>query len=443
MKPIVKLSCFYAVFFAAFCLFSMVLNSQLGALVDTIENLHDHPMAVIRGSLSAARDMVKLARNINEILLISDKLAREREIGSLVVYEKSVRRELELVEARIKGDDGKALVTGALDALKKWQPIRDKILLLAEEGHLHDASLLSRSVGDNRLSDVDGAITKISNYAVGEGMSYHAEGIEKLRKARIILFVTSFIIVLLFLVVAIVIGQTLLRPQRALVEYLTKVTENGLDLSIARNEHTWGELKVPLLAYINAVEQRIIPGCEKANLLQKMIEDVILERKSMMKMTEALESKAGLLNSQSSHLVHVIAPVIDTVSTFTSAAKQIENDLSMMIQITASQQLLIGTIKNSPNAAMMLQIEEQQRIINDYLKNGIGLISRTSLLSQDLAVSLKEISVISEHQGNLGKMIEELRIVLNDITKHLDEVNARVANISETLQCSKNTSPSS
>ncbi len=436
MKPMLKLSLFFSLFSALFVAFGFIINMQFNTLAATVEDLHDHPMAVIRSSLSAARDMVKIARNMNEILLIRDKSTREREIGSLVIYEKSVARDLELVQARISGEEGKAMVAGTLDALKKWQPIRDKILDLVEEGKISDANLLSRTIGDNRLSDVDGAISKIANYAIGQGMSYHAEGIENLRKARVILFVAGFIMLLLFLILTIAIGQSILKPQRAVEEYLFKATENGLNVSIKPNARAAGTMGKPLLSLQTMLEERIVPACQIANKIKNMIENLINERKIMLEMAASLEQKAEVLENQSGHLIHKISPVIDTVATFGSITKQIENDFNMMIQISASQQLLINALATPENDLNKIKVLAQEKTIEDYLKNGIGIIADASKYSHELVNTLKELSTIAESQACLDKTIEQLRANLGKITERLSEVNTEVVSMIDTLECS-------
>jgi hypothetical protein len=437
MKPTVKLSAFCSVFILLFLLFGWVMNGQLLNMADTVENLHDHPMAVMRSSLSAARDVVKISRNINEILLLEDRLARDREIGSLVVYENGVKRELDIVEARIKGEEGKALVATALNNIKKWQPIRDEILKLAIAGRLSQAEQLVRKVGDNSLSDVESSITKIANFALGEGMSYHAEGIDNLRKARVILIATGLVLVLVFLLIAVGIGQSLLNPQHAVRDYLVAATKDGLDLSILPVKKSCGEMGEPLENFRLTIENRIEPACNKAHALQEMVRGVVLERTSMMNLVTNLEKKSEMLNSQSGHLIEIIAPVIKTVASFSATTKQIEQDLNMMIQITSSQQLLISSIKNSPNIETLVQIEEQEKAINDYVRGTIGLVSQASFLSHDLVDSLKEISTISEGQICLSTIINELKLSLAEVTKHLDKVDRKVGAIAEILHCKK------
>lgn len=435
MKPIVKLSCFFTLFSALFCGFAFIINMQFSNLAQTVEDLHDHPMAVIRSALSAARDMVKIARNINEILLIRDKETREREVGSLVIYEKSVARDLDLVEARIKGEEGVALVAATFEALKKWQPIRDKILDLVEEGKISDANLLGRTIGDNRLSDVDGAISKVANYAIGQGMSYHAEGIENLRKARVILFITGFIVLLLFLVLTIAIGYSILRPQRAVEEYLVKATENGLDVLVKPNVKAAGSsMGIPLLKLQTMMEEHLIPTSEHALRIKAMIETVINERKDMLEMAANLEQKAEILESQSSNLIHKISPVIDTVATFSGITKQIENDFNLMLQISTSQQLLINSLDSSGNDTKKIALLTQEKSAEEYLKNSIGIISNTSRLSHELVSMLKELSSIAENQACLDKTIEKLRENLASITHHLSAVNAEVSKLAENLK---------
>ncbi|OPZ23851.1 MAG: Four helix bundle sensory module for signal transduction [bacterium ADurb.BinA186] len=441
MKQILKLGAFFTIFIVLFSLFGMVINSQFEGFANLVEDLHDHSMAVMRSASTAALNVVKISRNLKEILLIQDKVEREREIGSLSIYESNIQQELKLVKARITGDEGDDLLAGAMEAIKKWHPVRDKILDLAEQNRLTEAVRHLRAEGDDRLSDVESSITKITNYAVGQGMGFHAGGIQALRKAKIILFVAGFALVLLFVVVGLVIGRVLIRPEYAVRDFLTKITENGLNLSLPFEENDGGTMGKPLLELIALMKNYLEPACEKVIDTQKGLINVIGERQEMLKIASDLEQKSNLINKKSTKLIDDIVPMLDTISTFSSVTKQIENDLAMILQITSSQQLIISSLNAPSEPTKLTQIIEQEKSINDYIKSSIGILSQANSLSLDLTKSLKEISNLSNEQINLGQTIHELRDVLDNITKRLEKIQNKVNGIGELLHCDTRKEP--
>lgn len=437
MKQIFRLSAFFTIFVVLFSLFGMVINSQFEGFANLVEDLHDHSMAVMRSSSTAALNVVKISRNLKEILLIQDKVERDREIGSLSIYENNIHQELKLVKARISGDEGDDLLVGATEAIKKWNPVRDKILSLAEQNHLVEAVRHLRAEGDDRLSDVESAITKITNYAVGQGMGFHAEGIQLLRKAKIILFVAGFIVVLLFVVVGFVIGRVLIRPEYAVRDFLTNMTKDGLNLALPFDAKEGGTMGKPLLHLIALIKDCLEPACEKIIDTQKGLISVIGDRTEMLKIATDLEQKSNLINKNSTKLIEDIVPIIDTISTFSSITKQIENDLSMILQLTASQQLLISSISAPSEPMKLSHAIEQEKSINDYIKSSIGILSQANNLSMDLTKSLKEISNASNQQMNLSQTIHDLREALDAITKRLEKIQNKVNGIGKLINCDK------
>lgn len=441
MRPTVKLSIFFSIFVILFALFGSVINNQLIHLAEMVENLHDHPTAVIRSSLTAAKDVAKVSRNINEFLLIDDKATREREINSLVFYEKNISRELELVEARIIGDEAKTLLDATKAALNDWLPVRNKIIDLAEEGQLDKANAIMRSEGDNKISAIDAAITKIANYAVGQGMSFHAEGIQDLKKAKIILLVAGIMLVLLFLSVAVVVAQSLLKPQHAVRDFLIKATENGLNIKTVLPENEGGTMREPLVKLLSLFEGQIKPVLKKAQDTQKLITSIVSEREGTAKINKDLENQSEKLRKQSANLSDSINPILDTITTFSAAAKQIENDLNILKQLISSQLLRLNSLeKSSDIKASIAELENQEKSIFNYVKESSTLLNQSSSLSLEIVKFLREIENLAQYQLGLSNVSAELRNNLNIIMRQLEKINASVGLISTSLSDSPETS---
>src|SRR5690606_31478696 len=132
---------------------------------------------------------------------------------------------------------------------------------------------------------------------------FHAGGIQLLRKAKIILFVAGFVIVLLFVVVGFVIGRVLIRPDYAVRALLTKMTENGLNLSLPFDGKDCGTMGKPLLDLIALIKNSLEPACEKIIDTQKSMTNMVLERQEMLKIAEDLEQKYNLINKNSTKLI--------------------------------------------------------------------------------------------------------------------------------------------
>ncbi|MCA9508801.1 MAG: MCP four helix bundle domain-containing protein [Myxococcales bacterium] len=434
MGPAFKLGCFFSVFVILFSLFGVIINSQFDNFSLLIEDLHDHPMAVMRSSSSAALDVVKISRNIKEALLIKNKAQRDRIIASLSIYETNIRRELKLVNARITGEEGSVLINNAFNSLKRWPPLKEKILVLVDKGNIDKAFELLRSEGNNLLSYIENSILKLTNFAVGQGMHYHALGIQTTTKARIILLVSGFIVVLLFIVVGFIIGRFLIKPEYTVKDYLVRVTKNDLNLSIPFNETLGGAMGKHLLKFIQMVKEHIDPAQDQIRDMQKNINSVLSYRQNFIKTSDALEQKTEYLDKKSLELVEKIHPVIDSVATFAANNKQIENDLKIVMQITSSQQLLLGTLKSAVDQEKLQQIKDQENSINNYIKSSVEIISQASVLSQNLKLSLKEISDLCTEKTSFKNDINDLRNSLQTIVDSLEKVRSDSVTVKKMLR---------
>lgn len=344
MKALWRLTIFFGIFIVIFATFCLVINWQLTKIAELVENLHDHPMVVTKSSLSASRDMNKVGNLIHDLIEQSNPQSRIKKLAEMELIEKRVLENLNLVKKSIVGEDGRILLNRVFLELSKWRPIRDRTISMIQSGQSHKADLFFHDVGESMMERLEDSMTIVVNYADSQSMAFHAESIDDLQRAKIILFAAGIILVLLFSGGSIVIADSLFRPQQVMKKLLLEASDQ-----LTR---------------------------EQADL--QSISELVIRQ-----------------GTQSKLIIKGIEPIADIMATFYKTTQTIKHDLNLVAQMVASEQLAqvqkTGSLPSPQLDALMT-----------YLTHSITQLAAIAENSNSLAVSLKALDDIALKESELG-----------------------------------------
>jgi len=147
--------------------------------------IYEHPLNVSNASIEASRDMLKMHRDMKDVVLLIDENKREEVIREVDLLEKDVYTSLELIKTQILGAEGRMLANEAEVFFKNWKPIRDRVITLVLDGETDVAAKLTQGQGAEYVRDLEYRFQVLNQYARNKADEFIIEAEEAKKIARI------------------------------------------------------------------------------------------------------------------------------------------------------------------------------------------------------------------------------------------------------------------
>ena len=100
----------------------------MGLIADTTETMFNYSYTAHTSALGAQAGIIKMGREMKDIVLATDRYERELRSSSVDELEQIVLNDLDTLYSSFLGDP--ALIDAVLKAFTDWKPIRDEVLQL-------------------------------------------------------------------------------------------------------------------------------------------------------------------------------------------------------------------------------------------------------------------------------------------------------------------------
>jgi len=184
----------YLFFVALFILFGIVAYAQLSKVSSLLETIYYHPMPVTRYSLLAEINVVKIHRDMKDVVLQTNVKKLSSLFANIEEEERLASASLRIVQQRILGDKGKHLVNQAVILLNEWRPIRKKVIDLVVAGKSAEAALVTQTIGAKHVRRLQDKMQAIMGYAANKSNEFYQSSGRDVFLAK--LTIISFVVIL-------------------------------------------------------------------------------------------------------------------------------------------------------------------------------------------------------------------------------------------------------
>ncbi len=143
-------------------LFSITQMNKLGALTSA---LYEHPLKVSSAAWRTKAGVLRMHRSMKDVAMSQDDFETNTAIQAVLAEEKLVYENLSIVQERILGPEGKALVQETIDLFAGWKPIRVEVEKLALKGEREAAGRITRSKGADHVAGLERKMVELTSYA--------------------------------------------------------------------------------------------------------------------------------------------------------------------------------------------------------------------------------------------------------------------------------------
>ncbi|WP_320040769.1 PAS domain S-box protein [uncultured Desulfobacter sp.] len=134
--------------------------------------IYDHPLVVSNAALQSAVSIIKMHRNMKDVVLFESASRIQESIAKVNQQEQIVYNNLDIVRNRILGDEGKKLESEARFLFDNWRPIREEVIALVEDGNRSEAAKITVGKGAYHVASLEKKMRSLTDYARNKAASF-------------------------------------------------------------------------------------------------------------------------------------------------------------------------------------------------------------------------------------------------------------------------------
>ncbi len=408
-----------------YTLFGAIGYWQLLHFAELVESIHDHPLKVTKGTLTVGRNVVRISRNVKDMLLVKDIAHRKLRLAEIEQDERDTEQNIALVLERMIGDHGRELVKNAMTLIDDQMKLRKRITDDIFSGKEAEAEMLARVNGTQLMKDLEESVAKITNFSDTQSMGFHVESVSDLKKAKVVLISAGLIMVILSIIFTVLAFRAFHRWLSNAGEALRTASERQIDLTVSFDSQSPGQMGNELNAFIGKLADAISAIKKQYSHLNSKLTSLHERSKQPAIMSSDVAKKLNTILQKIDALLFANSNGDRSYKLPFELLEQIKGDLSLLIQFTSTKDLLIERLKlvDDPNAKN--EIISSLKAHNTSMRDNID---RTSKSVNSVAVQLN--SLLSR-LGELHDAHKENQTIKNDLSQLQNEINRNIDFVKE------------
>lgn len=145
--------------------FSLFLINLINQLATVTSDIIDHPLEVSNAASYANVEVLRMHRDLKEILLVDEDYEINILVDKIRVSESKVYVALDTIAYDILGEEGKALQESARKLFDDWKVIRSEIIEAVRDGNKEEAFRIIKSKGSDHIEVLEQNLLELNLYA--------------------------------------------------------------------------------------------------------------------------------------------------------------------------------------------------------------------------------------------------------------------------------------
>ncbi len=129
------------------------------------KDIYNHPLKVSNAALKIKLDILRIHRDMKDIVLSSSKKEIINLAKDIKITESRVYKNLKIIEQNILGDAGLEIQKQTKELFTAWKPIRDEVISLVNNQKLSLAVNITRGKGAQHVQKMESYALKLCQYA--------------------------------------------------------------------------------------------------------------------------------------------------------------------------------------------------------------------------------------------------------------------------------------
>ena len=405
-------------------IFSITRVDLLGGL--TVK-LYEHPLTVIRASLEADVNIIKIHRSMKDVALAKDAAAIEKASNKINEYEKKVFNEYAVIVDRILGKEGDALIAETIEIFKAWKPIRDEVIQHMKDGNQAAATDVTKLNGTKHVVLLDSKMNALVDYAATKGAGFFKKAQQTTNSTEMF----TIILVIISAIVATVLAMMLIRAITGPIGKLQntiEIIERDSDLTHRLNMTSNDEIGTAAQAFDKMLEkfQSIVGQVNgSATQMSAAAEElsVITQEtaREIQEQTSQTDQVATAINEMSATVQEVSRNAGEAAVAANETTQQANNGRQVVNESIDSMDKLASEIEQA--GEVIHKLEEDGVKIGAVLDVIRGIAEQTNLLALNAAI---EAARAGEQGRGFAVVADEVRTLASRTQESTQEIQQMI-----------------
>ena len=409
-------------------IFSITRVDMLGEL--TVK-MYKHPLTVTRASLQANVDIIKMHRSMKDVALAKDVAAMEKASAKVDEYEKDAFEQYAVVEDRILGKEGDALIAETIAIFKAWKPIRDEVIQFMEAGNRAAAADITKVKGAKHVALLDSKMSALVEYAGTKGAGFFKKAQQTTSSTKMFTVTLVVISAIIATLLAMMLIRAITGPMGKLRDTI-EIIERDSDLSHRLNITTQDEFGATAQAFDKMLEKfqsivsQVNGSATQMSAAAEQLSVITQETaRGIQEQTSQTDQVATAINEMSATVQEVSRNAGEAAVAANETTQEANNGRQVVNEAIDSMDKLAGEIEQA--GAVITKLEEDGVKIGAVLDVIRVIAEQTNLLALNDAIE-------AARAGEQGRGFAVLAYEVRTLASRTQESTQEIQQMIEQLQ---------
>jgi len=341
--------------------------TKIAAISDTADNLYEHPYTVETALLRSEGNILKMNRDMKDIVLAETKTIRDGHLREIEIFEKEALDDFEIAKRQFLGDP--QMVQDVIVKFQGWQPIREEVIALLEDGKLEEAGAITTGKGAVYIEELEEDIHSLIAFAEGMASQFVTDANTQSSQGLTWAIVISIIATVITVFISFLITRSITQPIGKLVTVSDIVAQRDLTPEVE-------------------IESRDEMG-QFTGSFKRMVENLRTVVTDIQGASNVLASAVSEMMTSSTQIASSVTETATTVSEITTTVEEarqtaeVANQKARLVSEAGQKAVESAEVGNKSVADTMNSL--------DKIREQMGATSETILRLSELSLAIGEI----------------------------------------------------